>query len=192
MPRSPTLRARSSIVRLACCLVLVSSACRSPRASQLPDMYATSLRQHQKMTSVPDFQAQIQRDEKRRKTVARLIARDKLKTGQDHFYAAALLVNSEHMEQIRLAQELGLRAAELGDERGFRVAAEAIDRELLKLDQPQKYGTQYVYEPVVKKWSLYTWNETTSDAERRAMGVPPLAEALARVEILNKTKPVED
>jgi hypothetical protein len=155
-------------------------------------MFATSLRQQQRMTSVADFQAQIQRDDKRRETVARLIALDKLKTGEDHFYAAALLVNSERLKQIRLAQELGLRAAELGDERGFRVAAEAIDRELLKLDQPQKYGTQYVYEPVVKKWSLYTWNETTSDAERRAMGVPPLEEALARVEILNNSKTIEN
>ena len=74
----------------------------------------------------------------------------------------------------------------------FEVAAEAIDRELLKGDQPQRYGTQYVYEPIVKKWSLYTWDETTTDAERRAMGVPPLAEALARVEILNNTKSVEN
>ena len=111
---------RFSILQLALCLALVAGACRNPRASQLPGMYATSLRQHQKMSSVAEFQAQIQRDEGRRKTVMRLIERDKLVTGEDHFYAAALLVNSEKLEQIRLAQELGLRAAELGDERGFR------------------------------------------------------------------------
>jgi len=81
-----------------------------------------------------------------------------------------------------------LDAAERGAEEGFPLAAEAIDRECLQLGVPQRYGTQYVFSPVTGEWLLYQWDPATSDVERRAMGVPPLSEALARVRELNRPR----
>jgi hypothetical protein len=52
----------------------------------------------------------------------------------------------------------------------------------------QRYGTQYVYEPVLKGWRLYPIDPRTTDAERKAMGVPPLDELKKAEDLLNQRK----
>jgi len=54
----------------------------------------------------------------------------------------------------------------------------------------QRYGTQYIYEPVLRGWRLYPYDVRTTDEERKAMGVPPLSELIKGEELLNqKGKP---
>ncbi|MFM7281929.1 MAG: hypothetical protein ACKO32_09135, partial [Planctomycetia bacterium] len=49
-------------------------------------------------------------------------------TARDQFYAALVLVESDRPEDLEAAQLIALKAAEGGENRGFRVAAEAQDR----------------------------------------------------------------
>ncbi len=112
-------------------------------------------------------------------------AQGTLISAEDHLWSAAALVTSDKPADLVLAGELALLAAELGDARGFTVQAESTDKLLLSAGKPQRYGTQFIYEPVLERWKLYPMDATTSDAERRAMGVPPLAELMQRVNELN-------
>lgn len=117
--------------------------------------------------------------------VRKIVADKKLATAADHLQAAVILVHTDVVADLVLSHELALKAAELGENKGFRVAAEALDKQLLREGKPQKYGTQYVYEPVIQAWRLYVYEPGTTDVERKAMGVEPLAELLAKQEVLN-------
>ena len=107
-------------------------------------------------------------------------------SAEEELWAASILLDSDDPLDLEHAAELALSAAERGLDRGFRLAAEAIDRGLLVQGYPQRYGTQYVYTPATGRWSLWIWDPATSDAERAAMGLPTLHEALARADLLNR------
>ena len=109
----------------------------------------------------------------------------RLTSAEDQLYAAAALVTSDRQADLRLAQELALEAAAQDEARGFTIQAEATDKLLLKAGRPQRYGTQFVYEPVLKRWKLYALDPLTTDEERKAMGIPPLSVLLERVDLLN-------
>jgi len=105
-------------------------------------------------------------------------------TNVERLYAAALLLDSAALEDLARAQDLALQAAAAGEDRGFPLAAEAIDRQLLTLGRPQRYGTQYVWSASTATWALYPTDPVTGDVERRAMGLVSLAEARARASLL--------
>ncbi|HIF40614.1 MAG TPA: hypothetical protein EYQ74_05905 [Planctomycetes bacterium] len=109
-----------------------------------------------------------------------------LVSADDFLWASAALVTSDATKDLNLASELALIAAELGDKRGFTVQAEAADKLLVAQARPQRYGTQYIFEPVHQRWKLYPVDPLTSDVERRSVGVPSLAELLQNVEELNE------
>jgi hypothetical protein len=60
------------------------------------------------------------------------------------------------------------------------LTAAAYDRWLMYQGKPQKYGTQYVHDGV--RHRLWDVDPTTTDAERAAWKVPPLAEQLRKAE----------
>lgn len=107
-------------------------------------------------------------------------------TPQDEFHAALVLVESDRAEDLDAAMLIALKAAEGGENRAFRVAAEAQDRLLVKRGQAQRYGTQFAWEAVNKMWRLYPIDPRTTDAERKAMGVPSLAELKQQEAQLNE------
>ena len=135
-----------------------------------------------------DLKAHARVEKERNERVARvheLIGMEGYERDGGRLYAAAVLLDSEDPADLELARDLALDEAEDGDDRGLRVAAEAIDRAAMLRDDPQPYGTQFVYSPVTGKWGLYEVDARTTDTERMAMGVPPLAESMRRVRILN-------
>lgn len=110
----------------------------------------------------------------------------------DHLNAGLVLVQSNDESDLVEAQKAGLKAAELGDNRGFRVAAEALDKQMMKQGKMQRYGTQFVWEPVLHSWRLYSTDPRTTDEERKAMGVPPLAQLLEQEKLLNERQKKRD
>ncbi len=108
-----------------------------------------------------------------------------IRTPEDHLFAARILATSDVHTELELARVLAVRAAELGEEDAYPVQAEAIDRLLLKQGLAQRYGTQYVWEPLFGRWRHYAVDPLTTDELREAMGILPLAELRARVKILN-------
>jgi len=133
-----------------------------------------------------DAASRRQRSEERAAKVRKLLAEEGVGSAADHYYAALVLVQCPTEADLELAQQQALAAAEQGEPRGFRVAAEALDKLLVKRGMMQRYGTQFVWEPVLRAWRLYPLDPRTTDVERKAMGVPALEELRQQEAALNK------
>lgn len=167
-------------------MLLAAAGCASP-ARQVHRMY---LDLHE------DVRADATTEEAERKLAARQHERvlrvreicdsGPLEGAQPNLEAAVILVASDELGDLLLAEKLAIESARLGEDLGFRVAAEAVDKLRIKQGQPQRYGTQYAFEPALGRWRLYPCDPATTDAERRAMGVPSLAELEAGERELNE------
>ncbi|MEM7309801.1 MAG: hypothetical protein AAF682_24205 [Planctomycetota bacterium] len=159
-------------------------ACAGTPSHELEAMYLASRDEDSHGSSAGELYEIEQQRREWIGVVRELYANGDIQTDLDRLYAAELLLESDSTEDLGLARDLALEAAENGDDRGFPLAAEAIDRSLMKQGLPQRYGTQYVYLPEFG-WILYRWNERVTDAERTAMGVPPIQDSLERLKRLN-------
>lgn len=175
----------SRLEKLALVAALLLLGCRTPSES-LKNMYGNNIRDRVEGDSFYTLgDAYQSRLENRLERVRGYVKEEQLESALDYLYAGALLANSGFEDDLIAASACGLKAAELGDDRGFRVAAEAIDKLHMHRGENQRYGTQYYYVEVIQEWRLYPVDPATSDEERAAMGVEPLAELIARAELLN-------
>lgn len=132
----------------------------------------------------------LERDRARRGRVAALIGAGALREGSDYYYAAMVFQHGETPDDAWRAHELANQAAALGHRPGRWLAAAAYDRWLMYQGRPQKYGTQY--RAAAGRWALWMVEPATTDAERAAWDVPPLAELEAQGEALTRTAPPPD
>jgi hypothetical protein len=164
------------------------AGCRSPSAA----LRGLAQDQHDDVIEAPHTGEEVvalqQRTLERADKTKALLGQKGVDSAADHYYAALVFVQCTREVELELAHQQGLVAAERGETRGFRVAAEAFDKLLLKRGMLQRYGTQFVWEPVLRSWRLYPIDPRTTDAERKAMGVPPLAELEQQAAELNKKK----
>lgn len=185
MTRRPLFVALVALVAL----VVALAACSAP-GRPLERLYRELREDDQaEIGDAGDARALAKRQRARIAEVRALRERGEIEGPADHLHAAAIAASSEELADLDLAEELALEAARLGEDRGFRVAAEAIDRRQVKLALPQRFGTQYVWDVPTARWKLYPVDPRTSDAERAAMGVPPVSELLAAEVLLNATEP---
>jgi hypothetical protein len=169
-------------------LLFCTCACASP-ARKLSSLYQELRTEVEAADPVGGPAAGIEeRHTERARTVRKLIAEGALVDTQQRFEAAVLLAETQDPADLDLAIELAFQAAEEGDRRGFRVAAEAIDKQLMLAGRLQRYGTQYVRDPLLSKWRLYPLDPATTDAERARMGVPSQAELIAAEQRLNQAE----
>jgi len=174
------------VKRLLALILLCLASCTTPSQS-LKNMYANSLREREGGSVFDTLGDRYQANQERRLALVRqYLAEEEVQSSDDYLYAGALLSTSPYEEDLIAAQMSGLKAAEMGEDRGFRVAAESIDRYAMHVGKPQRYGTQFYYVEVIEKWRLYPVDPRTTDAERKAMGIEPLAELLERTELLNE------
>jgi hypothetical protein len=124
--------------------------------------------------------------EERADEVREIVEKEGVKTAEDAFKAAVLLVGTDRPADLLLAEELASKAASLGEPRGTRVMAEAVDKRLMLSGAPQKYGTQFVFEFVLDSWRLYPIDPATTDAIRASVSVPTYAELLAAEDEMNR------
>ncbi len=118
-----------------------------------------------------------------------LLESNALKTAKEQFQAAVLLVETDDAANLKLAEELANHATLGGERLAPRVAAEAIDKQLMLRHEPQRYGTQYEWVAAFAQWRLYQLDTKTTDAERALVGVPPLADLYAGEKKLNAALP---
>ena len=166
--------------------IAIVAACATPRESEVVPIYR-ELRSDLALDArhaIP-LADLMQRQRQRELEVKRLAAAEELDTAEDRWMAAAVLLESDDIEMLQLAQRLALEAADMGSELGKRVAAEALDRELVKRGMAQRYGTQFYYDEFTSRWKLYPVDPRTTDAERRDVGVAPLADLEREAERLN-------
>ncbi|MDP1913350.1 hypothetical protein [Brevundimonas sp.] len=127
------------------------------------------------------------RDRVRRETVMALLA-DGWPDEADALYAAAWILNHGDLsEEAALGSRLASRAAELGCPGARWLSAAALDRSLMYAGLPQKYGTNIVPDGV--GYRLWDLDPETTDTERLANDVPPLAEMQARAAAITDPQP---
>lgn len=132
----------------------------------------------------PDAAAEAARA-RRAADVRRLVEDEDLRSARDLFRAAVVLAESASPGDWQLAAELGRSAAARGEPLGLRVAAEAIDKDLVAQGLPQRYGTQFTWDDARARWRLHPIDAVTTDAERASMGVPSYAELIAAEVAMN-------
>jgi hypothetical protein len=143
------------------------------------------------------FLRMVWSDWRRRRRLGRLVQAGALSTAEDYYHAAMLLQHSPRLNDYWRAHQLALRSIERGYRPARWLAAATLDRWLMAQRRPQKYGTQYVPVSVPHRagWAWFWWtawtarrvrlwdvDPDTTDDERQAWDVPPLAEALARAD----------
>jgi hypothetical protein len=127
------------------------------------------------------------RDDRRRAEVEALLAAGAATSPEDCYHAAMVFQHGHRREHFRRAHERAARAAELGHRPARWLAAAAEDRWLMAAGQRQRYGTQYRSQG--DRWVLWPVDPATTDAERAAWDVPPLADARRRAEELTCQEP---
>lgn len=169
-------------------LALLISACAAPQ-SEIDRLWTELEDAAESAQPLADPDAKSTAHTQERAQRARELATSgALKTGRDHFRAAVVLAESNDPKDWSLAASLGAKAAELGEPLGLRAAAEAIDKDLVSQGLPQRYGTQFAWDPQLGRWKLHPLDPTTTDAERASMGVPSYGELIQAEVVLNASR----
>ena len=139
------------------------------------------------VAGTPEYKRLRERDTQRRQRVTALVADGALDEADDYYQAAMILHHGETLDDIWQAHTLASAAADRGLHSARWLAAAALDRWLMYQGKPQKYGTQIV--PDGTRWRVWITDPTTTDADRTAADVPPLAEQLERAEAMTDPQP---
>lgn len=129
------------------------------------------------------------RDDARQKRVDEMIDAKLVKTAKDHYRAAMVFQHGGDTIASGKAVAMMKKAVAMDEDINKWLLAAAIDRDLMRKEKPQIYGTQYTKPDKDGPWELYNMDETkVTDEERAEYGVPNMAEIKARVKLMNKKK----
>ena len=165
------------------------------QTSVLPELRAmVRADQAQRQGLDEDPAKSIKADEVRRHRVLALLAQGQLQTAEAKECAALILqhtpgyrmsegsLQEANAEFYLLAHLLAKSAAEAGRRSARWLAAAALDRYLVGVGKPQKYGTQWNIDLKTGKKTVPPVDPATTDVERAAWDVEPLKRFLANVE----------
>ena len=128
-----------------------------------------------------------ERDRARRRRTDELVAAEALQTADDFYHAARPFQHGDTPDDAWQDHTLALRACDLGSQPARWMAAAAYDRWLMYQGRLQHYGTQFVSDGRrQRRWDV---DPTTTDDERAAWDVPPLAEQLRNAEEATRLHP---
>lgn len=138
----------------------------------------------------PEYDALRRRDAARRERVQHIVAVGQAHAPEDFYFAALVLHHGGSQDQIGQAHTLARQSAEMGYRPARWLSAATLDRWLMVQGKPQKYGTQIV--PDSKRRRVWPVDPATTDAERAALDVRPLAAQHQRARELTRTEPMPD
>jgi hypothetical protein len=170
----------------------VDSPVLAGAVAELATLFAADHAEHGAVPPVgtPEYAALRARDRERR-TRARTVLHQLRAAGapapEALYHTAWLLNHGDEPGEARLAHDLAREAAEHGYAPARWLAAAAYDRWCMYEGRPQKYGTQFVPDGV--RYRLWDVEPATTDTERAAWDVPPLAQQLHRAETMTRTAP---
>ncbi|MEO1715367.1 MAG: hypothetical protein AAFU60_18720 [Bacteroidota bacterium] len=92
------------------------------------------------------------RDEERQKRVTEMLKEGGVRTAEDYANAAIIFQHGQDTTASRLAVAMMRKAVELDSTQDKWLLAAAIDRDLMRRDLPQIYGTQYRRNDIGEPW----------------------------------------
>ncbi|MEL6559657.1 MAG: tetratricopeptide repeat protein [Bacteroidota bacterium] len=127
------------------------------------------------------------RDSERLARVNQMLEEGLIVTGKDHYHAAMIYQHGYETKDSRLAVEMMRKAIALDSAVNKWLLAAAIDRDLMRREKPQIYGTQYIKQGEYEPWQRYEIDSTkVTDEERIAYGVETLAEQTLKIKRMNQ------
>jgi hypothetical protein len=112
-----------------------------------------------------------------------LLAAGMVLTAEDFSRAAMLAQTASEPDDLLLAHDLAVAAAIEGDVQALPLAAQSMDKYLVRTDRPQRFGTA-----IMQSWpnppSLHPVDPRAFDCVRTAFGVPTLEESTRKVAAL--------
>lgn len=174
----------AALVSLAGALLGGAALARQKPAAQTKDneelmrLYAEDQADRQPAEGKPiDWKVVAPRDRVREERAKQLYREGALHTGKDYENAAMVLQHASKPEDHLLAHELCVVAISKGNLGARWLAAASEDRFLMNINRPQRFGTQYRSTSPDQPLRLYQVDPTVTDALRREMSVPSLAQA---------------
>jgi tetratricopeptide (TPR) repeat protein len=160
-------------------LFSVASFAQKPDNAELKKMYDED--QKARMASTIDWVQLSKNDSIRQKRVYELIHSGQLITGKDYYHSAMIFQHGTDTTASAMAVKLMKKAIDLDSTVNKWLLAAAIDRDLMRRDKPQIYGTQYIKMGQDAKWERYKIDSTqVTDIEREYYDVETLAEEKER------------
>lgn len=123
-----------------------------------------------------DIAQRVQKnDQVRESIVLDMLQKGRIRSSEELYFAAFILQHAQCNQLTKAANRLAELAVRRGDDKAKWLYAATLDRYLLSLGQPQKYGTQFTLQNGRKV--LMPVDPSTTDADRAKYNVPPLSEA---------------
>jgi tetratricopeptide (TPR) repeat protein len=127
-------------------------------------------------------------DRLRERRVYELLKEGKIVTGKDYYHSAMIFQHGADTVASSIAVRHMKKAVALDPTVNKWLLAAAIDRDLMRRDQAQIYGTQYVKMKGEERWKRYKMDSTrVTDADRKFYGVETLAEQRQKEREMNLT-----
>lgn len=144
--------------------------------------------QQSRNTSDIDWQMLNKEDSLRRLRVHELMAQGKVNTAKDHFNAGIIFQHGNDTVSSTLAVQSFKTALDLDGSLNRWWYAAAVDRDLMRKNQPQIYGTQFIQDATTNgKWKRYIIDASkVTDEERRYYSVETLAEQEEKERLMNQ------
>jgi hypothetical protein len=146
-------------------------------------------RQSQITLTKEDWAVIDKQDTERRNATRKLLETGQLHSDKDFAEAAFIFQHGSSCDDYLLAHSLAVVAVAKGDAGSAWIAAATLDRYLQSIGKPQIYGTQFEFTPksgVPATQEPYN-RELISDALRRQLGVPSLANQEVQLKQYNAT-----
>jgi hypothetical protein len=143
---------------------------------ELAAMFEADRREHAnpRMAGTPEYSAMRKRDAERRRRAREILRDDAPEDPLDSYHAAWLFNHGDSPDDAEFAYKLAERAIAGGHSAARWLYAAAFDRWCMYSRRPQRFGTQIV--PDGRRYRVWDTDPATTDEERAALDVPPLAE----------------
>jgi tetratricopeptide (TPR) repeat protein len=152
--------------------------------AELQKMYNED--QSSRMVKNIDWTVLNKNDKEREQRVYELIKSGEIVTGKDYYNSAMIFQHGNDTLASSMAVKQMRKAIELDTTISKWLLAAAIDRDLMRRQKPQIYGTQYVKNNGESKWKRYNIDTTqVTDIERKYYNVETLAEQLEKERNMN-------
>ncbi|EGI53675.1 hypothetical protein SUS17_3487 [Sphingomonas sp. S17] len=131
----------------------------------------------------------IAEDAARRMAARAMLAEGRLKTAEDYYHAAFIFQHGQDAADYLLAHSLAMAAVARGKAEANWIAAATLDRYLMKIGQPQIYGTQYTRSKERGATMDPYDRALIPDSLRKALGVPVQPEQDKKLEAMKTAVP---
>lgn len=128
-------------------------------------------------------------DAEHRDEVTKMLKDGTVVTGTDYYHAAMVFQHASEKQGYKLAHELAMIGAAHGSKEARWLSAASWDRFLQSIKENQRFATQYNSTDGGKTFTLGTVDPEVTDAMRKSLDCPTLAQAKSKEDKIKAQSP---